>query len=63
MTELVREGKPHVNVMIEALEAKYKGIGTKYGRKEFDKWFGNYDVSLTQSLLPPVAGTQPQQQI
>lgn len=46
MSELVKIGKTHMNCMIEALEAKYHGKGKKYGRKEFDKWFGNYNVRL-----------------
>ncbi|KAJ2902857.1 hypothetical protein MKZ38_000051 [Zalerion maritima] len=46
MSEVVREGKSHMNCMIECLEAKYKGNGKVYGRKEFEKWFANYDVLI-----------------
>lgn len=36
---------------LEALEAKYQGKGRPYGKAEFEKLLGKYDVRLRFSLL------------
>ncbi|KAH8647949.1 hypothetical protein BX600DRAFT_443284 [Xylariales sp. PMI_506] len=43
MYEVVINGVTHMNVLNEALQAKYMGVGKPYGKPEFDKWFANYD--------------------
>jgi len=44
MVDLVSNGVPHIKMMTEALRAKYFNQGKPYGREEFDKWMGDYDV-------------------
>lgn len=36
-------GITHMDVLDEAMRAKYQGIGKPYGKAEFDKWLGNYE--------------------
>lgn len=36
--------KYHPHYWLEALRAKYQGIGKLYGKSEFDKVLGEYDV-------------------
>jgi hypothetical protein len=36
-------GITHMDVLTEAMRAKYLGIGKPYGKAEFDKWLGNYE--------------------
>lgn len=35
---------PHLEMIEEALNAKYFGVGKPYGRAEFDKWLADYDA-------------------
>lgn len=44
MYEVVQSPK-HMAILDEAINAKYSGVGTPYGKAEFDKWFADYDVS------------------
>jgi hypothetical protein len=44
----VHGGTSHMSVLEEAVKAKYFGIGKPYGKAEFDKWFADYDVSITR---------------
>jgi hypothetical protein len=37
--------KRHIPLWTEALEAKYHHKGVPYGRAEFDKLLGDFDVS------------------
>ncbi|KAH8646350.1 hypothetical protein BX600DRAFT_556016 [Xylariales sp. PMI_506] len=46
MAEILRKGPSHMDVLTEALKAKYRGEGKPYGKAEFDKWFGDYDVLI-----------------
>lgn len=49
--EFVKNGKRDMDLLTEALEAKHYGVCHPYGRAEFDKLFGDYDVRRTPS--PP----------
>jgi hypothetical protein len=45
MSEALKNTKNgHLTFWKEALAAKYEGKGKPFGRKEFDKVLGNYDV-------------------
>lgn len=39
--------KLHLRYWLEALKAKYQRQGKPYGRLEFDKFLGNFDVQLS----------------
>lgn len=41
MVEVVTENPPDVSMWIEAINAKYKGLGKPYGKEEFDKLLGH----------------------
>lgn len=43
--EALMDGDRGIKLMEESYDAKYIE-GRPYGRKEFDKWYGEYDVSL-----------------
>lgn len=44
MYEVVMNGTTHLNLFEEAIRCKYSGKDKPYGKAEFDKWLGNYDV-------------------
>lgn len=44
--------KYHLHYWLEALRAKYEGTGKPYGKREFDKVLGEYDV-CTYDLSQP----------
>ena len=55
-------GASHINVLNDAIRAKYHGEGTVYGKDEFDRWFADYDVRLprmARSLLSGVFSLSP----
>ncbi|KAF2970824.1 hypothetical protein GQX73_g2811 [Xylaria multiplex] len=39
-------GTPAIRIMTEGMKAEAFHEGTPYGRKEFDKWFADYDVII-----------------
>jgi len=41
MQTVVTENPPDVGMWVEALDAKYKGVGKPYGKEEFDKLLGH----------------------
>jgi hypothetical protein len=49
MVVLLKNGKREIDFLTEAIEAHYSGKGKRFGRKEFDKWLGPYDVGLLLS--------------
>lgn len=54
MYEVITNGATHMDLFDEAIRCKYLGKGKPYGKAEFDKWLGNYDVrhlSFSFSLL------------
>jgi hypothetical protein len=46
MKTVFQTGASHINVLNDAIRAKYHGEGKLYGKEEFDKWFADYDVCL-----------------
>ena len=44
MVEALKAAERDLPLLLEAYEAKYEE-GRPYGRKEFDKWYGQFDVS------------------
>lgn len=46
MAEVITNGPTTMQIFVEALAAKYLGIGKPYGKAEFDKWFANYDALI-----------------
>ena len=44
MVEVLGRAERDLPLLIEAFDQKYSG-GKPYGREEFDKWYGDYDVS------------------
>ena len=49
-------GASHINVLNDAIRAKYHGEGTVYGKGEFDRWFADYDVRLPRIARSLVSG-------
>ncbi|KAI5925159.1 P-loop containing nucleoside triphosphate hydrolase protein [Camillea tinctor] len=49
MKTVLEHGAPHLNVLNDAVQAKYHGSGKLYGKEEFDKWFADYDAILDVS--------------
>jgi hypothetical protein len=41
MVEVVSENPLDASMWIEALDAKYRGVGKPYGKEEFDKLLGH----------------------
>lgn len=39
-------GASHINVLNDAIRAKYHDEGAIYGKDEFDRWFSDHDVRL-----------------
>ncbi|KAI0017055.1 P-loop containing nucleoside triphosphate hydrolase protein [Xylariomycetidae sp. FL0641] len=46
MKTVFEHGASHLQVLNDALDAKYNGKGKPYGKAEFDKWFADYDALL-----------------
>lgn len=44
MAEAIKNPSRDLNLWSDAVEAKYLKKGEPYGREEFDKLFGDYDV-------------------
>ena len=49
-------GASHINVLNDAIRAKYHGEGAIYGKDEFDRWFSDYDVRLPSKNCSYIPG-------
>ncbi|KAI1484878.1 hypothetical protein F5X96DRAFT_683262 [Biscogniauxia mediterranea] len=49
MKTVFEHGAPHLNILNDAVQAKYHGSGKVYGKEEFDKWLAEYDAILDVS--------------
>lgn len=54
MAEAIKDPVRDLNIACEAVAANCLGEGKPFGRDEFDKWIGDFDVSLCLASFPSI---------